>query len=295
LLFSIIYSEEGIIEYLDGILLLFMKNFTKNSNFENEKLERFNYLLPSNNQSFNIYKLIENKLEIACKFLGKFCDYESLTKILFSTVKGDLNGNYVDIQRGALITLKYVIIGHIESVYDGIGFLKGKIKEIFSVVDDKNVDSKFSFEIIRFYNEIFKCIKENKKKFNKNGIDEIKENLDVVFIRILYCLGNCDFINNINLYKFIEKVLDENNNNMKEIFDDEKFNFFNNNSTKVLNDINEYLDKNFISLQNSNYKLLYLFLKNKKNILLIQKLLIYLYYLKYFQIFIQKMKILMFI
>jgi hypothetical protein len=77
-------------------------------------------------------------------------------------------------------------------------------------------------------------------------------------------LGNCDFINNINLYKLIEKVLDENNNNMKEIFDDEKFNFFNNNSTKVLNDINEYLDKNFISLQNSNYKLLYLFLKNKK-------------------------------
>ena len=29
LLFSIIYSEEGIIEYLDGILLLFMKNFIK--------------------------------------------------------------------------------------------------------------------------------------------------------------------------------------------------------------------------------------------------------------------------
>ena len=295
MLFSIIYSEEGIIEYLDGILLLFMKNFTKNSNFENEKLERFNYLLPSNNQSFNTYKIIENKLEISCKFLGKFCDYESLMKIIFSTVKGDLNGNYVDIQRGALITLKFVIIGHIESVYDGIGFLKGKIKEIFSVVDDKNVDSKFSFEIIRFYNEIFKTIKENKKKFNKNGIDEIKENLDCVFIRILFCLGNCDFINNVNLYKFIEKILDEINKNMKEIFDDENFNFFNNNSTKVLNDINNYLDKNFISLQNSNYKLLYLFLKNKKNILLIQKLLIYLYYLKYFQIFIQKMKILMFI
>ena len=264
LLFSIIYSEEGIIEYLDGILLMFMKYFTKNSNFENENLERFNYLLPDKNQSFNLYKNIEKKLEIACEFLGKFCDYESLTKILFSTVKGDLNGNFVDIQRGALITLKFVIIGHIESVYDGIGFLKGKIKEIFSVVDDKNFDSKFSFEIIRFYNEIFKCVRENKKKFDKNGIDEIKENLEVVFIRILYCLGNCDFINNVNLYKFIEKVLNEINNNMQEIFDDKNFNFFNNNSTKVLKNISEYLDKNFISLQNSNYKLLYLFLKNKK-------------------------------
>ena len=51
--------------------------------------------------------------------------------------KGDLNGNHQDIQRGALICLKYIIQGHIQSIAPnkGFGMFSGKLKEVMIIIN----------------------------------------------------------------------------------------------------------------------------------------------------------------
>ena len=133
LLYSIVYSEEGIVEYLDGILLLFMKDFLKNSNNFIDNLERNIYM---NKNAYSQIIEINNILIKSSEMIGVFCDFDSITKIIYPTIKGDLNGDYQDIQRGAIITLKHIFIGHCNSSNDGLGIFKSKLHEFFTVFGD---------------------------------------------------------------------------------------------------------------------------------------------------------------
>ena len=265
LLYSIVYSEEGIVEYLDGILLLFMKDFLKNSNNDIDNLER-NIFVNKNAISQTIE--INNILIECSKLIGLFCDFDSFSKILYPTIKGDLNGDYQDIQRGAIITLKYVFIGHTNCSNDGLGIFKSKMHEFFRVFGDEeklksSIDSHSAYDIINFYDDVIKCIKNNIKIFSEENLNEVKKETELIFLNILQALGAIDFLNNPQVYKYISTFLNNFNDNMKVIMNDNNYNFFNLHSIDILKEINKYLDNNYISMQHRYFKILYLFLNIK--------------------------------
>ena len=265
LLYSIVYSEEGIVEYLDGILLLFMKDFLKTSNNDIDNLERNIFV----NQNAISQTLEINNILIKCsEMIGLFCDFDSITKILYPTIKGDLNGDYQDIQRGAIITLKYVFIGHCNCAKDGLGIFKSKLHEFFTVFGDEeklksSIDSHSAYDIINFYNDVINCIKNNIKKFTPENLEEFKKETEIIFLNILQALGAIDFLNNSQVYKYISTFLNSLNDNMKVIINDKEYNFFNMHSIDILKEIDKYLIKNYISMQHRYFKIIYLFLKLK--------------------------------
>ena len=265
LLYSIIFSEDGIVEYLDGILLLFMKDFLKVSNNNIDNLERNIFI---NKNAISQIIEINDVLIKSSEMIGLFCDFESFSKILYPTIKGDLNGDYEDIQRGAIITLKYIFIGHCNSSFDGLGIFKSKLHEFFTIFGDEqklrnNIDSRSAYDVINYYGDIINCIKNNIKKFSKENLEEFKKEAEIIFLNILQALGAIDFLNNLQVYKYISKFLEDINENMKIIFENKEYNFFTLHSIDVLKEIDEYLNNNYISMQNRYYKILYLFLKSK--------------------------------
>jgi len=64
MLYAIIYAEEYITEYLDGVLLSFQRELVKHKNVQ-------------------INQIIARTLT----YLGRFCDYEALTKLVYPTIK----------------------------------------------------------------------------------------------------------------------------------------------------------------------------------------------------------------
>ena len=265
LLYSIIYSEDGIVEYLDGILLLFMKDFLKVSNNYIDNLERNIFV---NKNAISQIIDINNVLIKSSEMIGIFCDFESFTKILYPTIKGDLNGDYEDIQRGAIITLKYIFIGHCNYSNDGLGIFKSKLHEFFTIFGDEqklknSIDSRSAYDVINFYGDIINCIKTNIKKFTKENLEEFQKEAEIIFLNILQSLGAIDFLNNLSVYKYISKFLEDINENMKIIIGNQDYNFFTLHSIDVLKEIDNYLNDNYISMQNRYYKILYLFLKSK--------------------------------
>ena len=265
LLYSIVYSEEGIVEYLDGILLLFMKDFLKTSNTNIDNLERNIFV----NQNAISQDLEINNILIKCsEMIGLFCDFDSVTKILYPTIKGDLNGDYQDIQRGAIITLKHIFIGHCNCSIDGLGIFKSKLHEFFTVFGDEeklksSIDSHSAYDIINFYDDVIECIKNNIKKFSEDNLNEFKKETEKIFLNILQALGAIDFLNNSQVYKYISIFLNKMNENMKIIMNDKEYHFFNLNSIDILKEIDKYLEKNYISMQHRYFKIVYLFLKSK--------------------------------
>ena len=265
LLYSIVYSEEGIVEYLDGILLLFMKDFLKTSNNDIDNLERNIFV----NKNAISQTLEINNILIKCsEMIGLFCDFDSITKILYPTIKGDLNGDYQDIQRGAIITLKHVFIGHCNCAKDGLGIFKSKLHEFFTVFGDEeklrsSIDSHSAYDIINFYNDVINCIKNNIKKYTPDNLEEFKKETENIFLNILQALGAIDFLNNQQVYKYISTFLNNLNDNMKVIMSDNDYNFFNMHSIDILKEIDKYLIKNYISMQHRYFKIIYLFLKLK--------------------------------
>ena len=265
LLYSIVYSEEGIVEYLDGILLLFMKDFLKTSNTDIDNLERNIFV----NKNAISQTLEINNILIKCsEMIGLFCDFDSITKILYPTIKGDLNGDYQDIQRGAIITLKHVFIGHCNCAKDGLGIFKSKLHEFFTVFGDEeklksSIDSHSAYDIINFYNDVIDCIKNNIKKYTPENLEEFKKETENIFLNILQALGAIDFLNNSQVYKYISTFLNNLNEGMKVIMNDKDYNFFNMHSIDILKEIDKYLVKNYISLQHRYFKIIYLFLKLK--------------------------------
>ena len=200
--------------------------------------------------------------------IGLFCDFDSITKILYPTIKGDLNGDYQDIQRGAIITLKHVFIGHCNCAKDGLGIFKSKLHEFFTVFGDEeklrsSIDSHSAYDIINFYNDVIKCIKTNIKKYTPENLEEFKKETENIFLNILQALGAIDFLNNQQVYKYISTFLNNLNDNMKVIMSDNDYNFFNMHSIDILKEIDKYLIKNYISMQHRYFKIIYLFLKLK--------------------------------
>ena len=265
LLYSIVYSEEGIVEYLDGILLLFMKDFLKTSNNNIDNLER-NIFVNKNAISLTIE--INDILIKSAEMIGIFCDFDSFSKIIYPTIKGDLNGDYQDIQRGAIITLQHIFIGHCNCSNDGLGIFKSKLDEFFTVFGNEeqlksNIDSHSAYDIINFYDDVIKCIKNNIKKFSEENLNEFKKQTEHIFLNILQALGAIDFLNNSQVYKYISTFLKNINENMKIIMNDKEYHFFNMHSIDILKEIDKYLIKNYISLQHRYFKILYLFLNTK--------------------------------
>ena len=264
-MYSIVYSEEGIVEYLDGILLLFMKDFLKTSNNNIDNLER-NIFVNKNAISLTIE--INDILIKSAEMIGIFCDFDSFSKIIYPTIKGDLNGDYQDIQRGAIITLQHIFIGHCNCSNDGLGIFKSKLDEFFTVFGNEeqlksNIDSHSAYDIINFYDDVIKCIKNNIKKFSEENLNEFKKQTEHIFLNILQALGAIDFLNNSQVYKYISTFLKNINENMKIIMNDKEYHFFNMHSIDILKEIDKYLIKNYISLQHRYFKILYLFLNTK--------------------------------
>ena len=171
---------------------------------------------------------INDVLIKSSEMIGLFCDFESFSKILYPTIKGDLNGDYEDIQRGAIITLKYIFIGHCNSAFDGLGIFKSKLHEFFTIFGDEqklrnNIDSRSAYDVINFYGDVISCIKNNVNKFNEENLEEFKKEAEVIFLNILQALGAIDFLNNLQVYKYISKFLEDINANMKIIFDDKDY------------------------------------------------------------------------
>ena len=265
LLYSIVFSEDGIVEYLDGILLLFMKDFLKVSNNFIDNLERNIFV---NKNAISQIIEINNVLIKSCEMIGVFCDYESFSKILYPTIKGDLNGDYEDIQRGAIITFKYIFIGHCNCSNDGLGVFKNKLNEFLNIFGDKekiktNIDSRSAYDVINFYRDVINCIANNISKFSEENKEEFKKETENIFLNILQSLGMVDFLNNLPVYQYIDTFLKEINKDMKIIFNDNDYNFFTMHSIDVLKEIDNYLTTNYISMQNKYYKILYLFLNLK--------------------------------
>ena len=265
LLYSIVFSEDGIVEYLDGILLLFMKDFLKVSNNFIDNLERNIFV---NKNAISQIIEINNVLIKSCEMIGVFCDYESFSKILYPTIKGDLNGDYEDIQRGAIITFKYIFIGHCNCSNDGLGVFKNKLNEFLNIFGDKekiktNIDSRSAYDVINFYRDVINCIANNISKFSEENKEEFKKETENIFLNILQSLGMVDFLNNLPVYQYIDTFLKEINKNMKIIFNDNNYNFFTMHSIDVLKEIDNYLTTNYISMQNKYYKILYIFLNLK--------------------------------
>ena len=265
LLYSIVYSEEGIVEYLDGILLLFMKDFLKNSNTDIDNLERNIFV---NKNAISQTNEINNILIECSKMIGMLCDFDSITKILYPTIKGELNGDYQDIQRGAIITLKYVFIGNTNCSNDGLGIFKSKMHEFFTVFGDEEklkstTDSHSAYDIINFYDDVIRCIKNNIKNFTEENLNEVKKETEYIFLNILQALGVIDFLNNSQVYKYISTFLNTLNDNMKVIMNDKNYHFFNLHTIDILKEINKYLNNNYISMQHRYFKILYLFLNIK--------------------------------
>ena len=265
LLYSIVFSEDGIVEYLDGILLLFMKDFLKVSNNFIDNLERNIFV---NKNAISQIIEINNVLIKSCEMIGVFCDYESFSKILYPTIKGDLNGDYEDIQRGAIITFKYIFIGHCNCSNDGVGVFKNKLNEFLNIFGDKekiktNIDSRSAYDVINFYRDVINCIANNISKFSEKNKEEFKKETENIFLNILQSLGMVDFLNNLPVYQYIDTFLKEINKNMKIIFNDNDYNFFTMHSIDVLKEIDNYLTTNYISMQNKYYKILYIFLNLK--------------------------------
>ena len=265
LLYSIVFSEDGIVEYLDGILLLFMKDFLKVSNNFIDNLERNIFV---NKNAISQIIEINNVLIKSCEMIGVFCDYESFSKILYPTIKGDLNGDYEDIQRGAIITFKYIFIGHCNCSNDGLGVFKNKLNEFLNIIGDKekiktNIDSRSAYDVINFYRDVINCIANNISKFSEKNKEEFKKETENIFLNILQSLGMVDFLNNLPVYQYIDNFLKEINKNMKIIFNDNDYNFFTMHSIDVLKEIDNYLTTNYISMQNKYYKILYIFLNLK--------------------------------
>ena len=46
------------------------------------------------------------------QYTGRYTDYETIIKIIYPTLKGDMFGVYQDIHIGALIAFKYIIDCH---------------------------------------------------------------------------------------------------------------------------------------------------------------------------------------
>ena len=167
-----------------------------------------------------------------------------------------------------MITLKNIFIGHCNYCNDGLGIFKSKLHEFFTIFGDEqklksSIDSRSAYDIINFYGDIINCIKINIKKFTKENLEEFKKEAEIIFLNILQSLGAIDFLNNLSVYKFISKFLEDMNENMKIIMGNQDYNFFTLHSIDVLKEIDNYLNDNYISMQNRYYKILYLFLKSK--------------------------------
>ena len=76
--FSIVYSEDIVSEFLDQIFLCYERELIKYSNFVNGSNSRTKKLTD---------KEIIEPINKTLRMIGRFCDYEAVTKILYPTIE----------------------------------------------------------------------------------------------------------------------------------------------------------------------------------------------------------------
>jgi len=261
LLFSVIYSEDAVIEFLDQILFSLARELVKNK---------------PNKQNMPILEPIYKTLKI----LGRFCDFDSIANLIFPTLLGDLNANYAEIQRGSLMCFRYLVEGHLESICNddyGFGIYNGKLKETLNVLTNPKfldqLDSAMGIELLEFYYSLMN-ITNNRKVLFKKSLNEFVECLNLIFDNIIHSLGALSIfdlhgVSNNQLLSDIEKKLDLINKNIIDILSSKYLNevvprfssFFTFKARETLEDINKYLEKNSITLNNKNYQIFYIFIK----------------------------------
>jgi hypothetical protein len=266
ILFSIIFAEDGVTEFLDEIILCFEREIVRIKGGR------------GTNRDSN--KIIE-PLYLALKFVGRYCDYDSVTKLIFPTLVGDLNANFPDIQKGALVCLKYYMIGHIESISNkesALGVFTNKIKEVVETINNKRfieyMDSQTGIELIDFYLSILKIICEKKDNFGSSVKEEIIENLNLIFDHVIAALGSISIFDlhgasNVEIVNQVEKSLGMINGYIKVLFEEKKIqinsnSYFSMKVKETLNVILDYVTSNHLNLNSKYYKIFYVLLKQIK-------------------------------
>jgi hypothetical protein len=154
LLYSICFSEELTIEFLNEILFCVFRELSKkqySSDSENA-LKNMHKLLGNKYNGFTFGELkdaieLKNVLVKVCKMIGRFCDYESIVKIVYPTLKGDMFGLYSEIHKGALISLKYIIEGHNEGNIFPLGVYGRNIHSLFKILTPVKFDIFENFKM----------------------------------------------------------------------------------------------------------------------------------------------------
>ncbi len=273
LLFSIAYAEEGIIEYLDGIIICFGKEIAYALN-------------KTNNKNSEIVESIYKSLRL----LGRFCDYEAITKIIFPTILGEMNSNYPELQRASVIMLKFIIKGHLETLHyypKPFGMFDGKLKEIIKVLTEKSftsyIDSSTALILIDFWLDFLNLSKQR-------DYYEVLPLLDQIFESLIESLGALAIFDlhgasNIAMMQQIEKKFDSisevinfmlkerkyfssekiqlNSQDIKEVISNssDNKNFLVLKIIEKLNSIKLYLESNNLTINNKMFKIFYIFLK----------------------------------
>lgn len=268
ILFSIVYTEDAIIEYLDQIFLCFQKEITR--------------VKASRGVTKDSILIIEPMIK-SLKLLGRFCDFESITKLIYPTISGDLNANYPDIQKGGLICLRYILIGHLESISEGFGIFEEKIGELSQTMTSRKfieyLDSSTGMELIEFYENLFCLLNEKKEKFGEKSLKQFSQYLDSIFDQIIQGLGavaifDIHGVSNNETISKIEKYLHSINKNVNELLHfilknnpDEynlDSNFFTTKVKETLSNIKIFFENNPLTLNTRQYKIFYIFLKQIK-------------------------------
>jgi hypothetical protein len=264
ILYSIIYAEDSIIEYLDQIFLCFQKEITR--------------VKAGKGITKDSVQIVEPMIK-SLKLLGRFCDYESITKLIYPTIVGDLNASYPDIQKGGLICLRYILIGHLESISGGFGIFEEKLGELSQTLTCRKfieyLDSSTGMELIDFYENLFSLLNEKKEKFG-DSLNQITQHLDSIFDQIIQGLGavaifDIHGVSNNETISKIEKYLNSINKNINELLHyinktdvENSVSFFTSKVKETLLNIKSFVENNPLTLNTRQYKIFYIFLKQIK-------------------------------
>lgn len=238
MLYSISFSEELVTEFLSEILLCLFKELSKpiyTCTLEDAVNVNINFKNQDNSSNFS-YIAIKEALEIkavlikSCKMLGRFCDYESIIKIVYPTLKGDMFGMYNDINKGALISLMYIIKGHSEHNIFSLGEYGKNLHSLVKIIVPDNCiyysNSFLKKEDNESYNKLKMLIEKEIYANPNNNIEEELKNINDKE-GCLYTDSNIALV----IIKFYTKLA--------ELCD---LNYFNSNS--YIDDICSYINSN---------------------------------------------------
>ena len=290
LLYSIAYSEETIYEFLNDILLCLFKELSKNiySIHKNDDLNT------NNSKSIIEYKEaneLKSIIQNTCFLIGRYTDYEAISKIVYPTLRGDMFGVYSGIEKGALHCFSYIIKGHMhnnnianlgvygENIEDmlynlfpnnNIEYDKDSEEKQLNSNNSRFINEKESKNTIKYCYQTSLCLEylellstlSNQLEFNNYKDNHI--NYKKTFFNLsMLCISdvNIEMLhNNINVIKLIKSYIKDISSKLNDNYND----FYDLKIKILLNDIKHKLEKdsNSIFLNNNYFKLVFFIIKS---------------------------------